>query len=182
MFIGSWQWVDPGVSFGVLDWVAFVLGALGIGFTIFQLLRSKGALQAAREALEETRSSLIKNQLAEALPQFRAIMQQVENSLLQQNTNEQLDGHLEDLIRHSRETVELIAAYGADLGQASYDAVAVVQSAEAMRARLYERPDETAQYLAQPLRQLRSNVSKMHSLSVRLRNDPGQILKLKEGA
>jgi len=182
MFIGSWQWVDPAVSFGFLDWIAFALGALGIGFTIFQLLRSRGALQAAREALEETRSSLIKNQLAEALPQFRTIMQQVENSLRQQNMNDQLDGHLEHLIRHSRETVELIAAYGADLGQASYDVVAVVHSAEAMRARLYGRPEETGRELAQSLNRLRSNVSKMDSLSVRLRNDPGQILKLKVGA
>lgn len=182
MFIGNWQWVDPGVSFGFLDWIAFILGALGIGFTIVQLLRSKGALQAARRALESTRSSLIRNQLAEALPQFHTIMQQIESSLRQQNFNEQLDGQLEHLIRHSRETVELIAADGADLGQASYDVVAVLQSAEAMRSRLYGSPDETAQDLTQLLGRLRSTVSRVHSLTVRLRNDPGQILKLKEGA
>lgn len=173
--------MDPGAAFGILDWVAFVIGGAGIGFTIFQLLRSKGALEAAREALESTRASLIRNQLAEVLPQFQTIMEDVERSLRAEDYRGQLDQHLERLIHYSHETVELIDAFGEELGQASYDVASVLRAAESMRARLYGSPDDTIEDLTQPLRWLRSTVSKVHSLTVRLRNDPGQILKLKEG-
>jgi hypothetical protein len=43
--------LDPTNVPGALDWVAFFLGGAGIGFTIWQLLRSKGALKAARDVL-----------------------------------------------------------------------------------------------------------------------------------
>lgn len=181
MYIGNWHWMDPGSVPGPLDWVAFLIGGAGIGFTIYQLLRSRSALEAARQALVSTRASLIRNQLVEVLPQFQTTMTEIDRSLRAEDYRDQLDLHLERLIRYSRETVELIDSCGEDLGQATYEVVSVLQAAESMRSRLYRRPGDTSEDLTWPLRSLRSAVSRLHSLTVRLRNDPGQILQVKEG-
>ena len=70
---GEFAWVDFSNVPGFLDWVAFCFGAAGIGFTVVQLARSRGALKAAATALRETRATLIRNQLVSVLPGFEEI-------------------------------------------------------------------------------------------------------------
>lgn len=70
---GDWQWVDNTNIPGWLDWIAFVLGGIGLVAALVQLFRSRGALEAAAEALKTTRRALISNQLLAVLPAFEEI-------------------------------------------------------------------------------------------------------------
>ncbi|MFC0678329.1 hypothetical protein ACFFGH_10805 [Lysobacter korlensis] len=111
MKIGDWQWLDFENVPGVLDWTAFVLGALGIGFAIYQLTRSRNALTAARDALVSTRKSLVKNQLVAVLPRLEEIDHALDDALVADDR----EGAGSALVRYRYFTAEVSALLGGGL-------------------------------------------------------------------
>lgn len=107
MQMGDWRWVDVNAAPTMLDWIAFVLGGAGIAFTIVQLLRSKGALQAARDELNRTRSTLMKNQLLAVLPGFEEILVTLEQAI-RDNNRDLADEQLTRFAYRSQEAAELL--------------------------------------------------------------------------
>jgi hypothetical protein len=64
---------DPTNLPGLVDWLGFTIGSVGIIFAVVQLTRSAGALKAAKESLEKTQAELIFNRLNAAIPELRRL-------------------------------------------------------------------------------------------------------------
>lgn len=88
MYIGSWQWVDFGNIPSVLDYVGFLIGGAGIGFTVVQLMKSRSALDAAAKALKDTRGTLMQNQLLAILPRFKDVYSRLDKAIELDQRNE----------------------------------------------------------------------------------------------
>lgn len=181
MYLGSWQWVDLNAVPTLLDWVAFVLGGAGIAFTIVQLLRSKGALNAARNELNRTRSTLIKNQLLAVLPGFEEILFNLDQSI-RDNDREQADIQLTRLAYHSQEAAELLKGNSEDFAPMVDTLIDAAQTATTSRSALFGSPNKTtAQLVGQPIGEFRLLVTEIRGLSVSIRNDPGKARVIKKG-
>lgn len=105
MYIGDWQWIAWDNIPGGLDWVAFVLGGAGIGFTIVQLVRSKNALQAAKQALDDARLDLIGSRLAAVIPRLQEVISLLDTAV---HENERVTTYV-FLAEGSRRTAEVRA-------------------------------------------------------------------------
>lgn len=81
MQIGDWRWLDFGNVPGVLDWVAFILGTIGMGVALVQLFKSRGALAAAKKALDDARRGLVRDQLLQVLPRFTEISASLDDAI-----------------------------------------------------------------------------------------------------
>lgn len=184
VYLGDLQWLDLSSAPGPLDWVAFGLGGLGIGFTIYQLLRSKGALKSAELALNSTRKTLMTNQLVALLPRIKSTMENFEATLRADSSadRDQLSQQLADLMDYSAEAAELLSATNDSDPTAEIVFINLRMEAETMRAQLYEAAAGCSlkDSFARPLRRLRTVVLSIHSLSVRLRNDPGVLPAVQE--
>jgi hypothetical protein len=64
---------DPASLPGLLDWIGFIIGTVGITIAVAQLWRSASALKAAKTSLDKTRSELIFNRLNAAIPELRRL-------------------------------------------------------------------------------------------------------------
>lgn len=175
MYIGEWRWLDFANTPGVLDWVAFVVGTGGIAFAIWQLLRSKSALEAARDALESTRESLVKNQLVAVLPAFTEISRTVDSALssVDREPMQMALGRFTDqaheaaiLLRDATDGYEKLAA----------KILRTADTASRARAALFELPmstsvQEIAGAAATEIRYLAPHIL---GVATTLRNDPGK--------
>ena len=81
MQIGDWRWLDLGNVPGVLDWVAFILGTIGMAVALVQLFKSRGALAAAKQALDDARRGLVRDQLLQVLPRFTEISASLDDAI-----------------------------------------------------------------------------------------------------
>jgi hypothetical protein len=64
---------DPTSLPGLIDWIGFVIGSIGIVVAVVQLSRSASALKAAKRSLDKTRAELIFNRLNAAIPELRRL-------------------------------------------------------------------------------------------------------------
>lgn len=80
MTIGDWEWLDWANVPGLLDWIGFVLGGAGLAFAVVQLTRSRSALTAAEQALDEAREGLIRDQVIAILPTFGELAESLMNA------------------------------------------------------------------------------------------------------
>lgn len=173
MFIGDWQWLDWANAPGVVDWVAFGLGFAGIGFTVFQLVRSRGALRSAEAALKSTRRTLIKNQLVSILPGFREISMSVDAALPGSDRDSMLNA-LTRFSYHAIEAATLLKASPGSYGDLPVEILRVANDANAARASLFGSPGESVFDLAaEAAAGIRDLALRISAAAVQIRNDPG---------
>lgn len=181
MYLGDWHWVDLNGVPTALDWFAFVLGGLGIGFTIYQLLRSKGALEAARTELDRTRTTLMKNQLLAVLPGFEEILVNLDQSI-RDDDRDKADLQLTRFAYHSQEAAELLRGSSDEFSSMVESLVDTAQKATVTRSTLFGSPTRTtAQLIGQPSGEFRLLVTEIRGLSVFIRNDPGNNRGINNG-
>lgn len=172
MYIGDLQWLDFGSAPGVLDWLAFLIGGSGIAITVFQLLRSRSALESARIALVDTRSTLMKNQLAAILPKYRGLLDKIEDAIRSEN-RESLRIHLDQYILDSREAHQLVVSQNTHDQEIANQILISAEEAGSMRSLLFGSPDKELQELVQThFESLRAVASHVYTLEIQLRNDP----------
>lgn len=182
MYIGNWQWIDFGSAPSPVDWLAFILGGTGILFTIAQLLRSKGALKAARNELERTRAMLIKNQLVAVLPGFEELMTNLDRSI-RHDDRLQLEDHLHRFAYHAYEAAALLTESSPEYHEIAQEVIEGGNFAMEAKSLLYGSPGVIAEeLLGQKADQLRQLVLRLHGLAVSIRNDPGSTQNKKKGA
>lgn len=127
---------------GLLDWIGFILGAAGLGFTVHQLLKSRNALQAAAKALEETRANLIKNQLVSQLPVFGVMAETITNSV-RNNTPEAAITALNEFRLRAYEVHVLLRETDAGAEDLLDEIKACGDAAGSARAKLFDNLSET---------------------------------------
>lgn len=180
MYVNDWKWLDFASVPGVLDWLGFVLGGLGIGFTIWQLLKSESAYKAAQEALEETRDKLVRNQLVAELPEFRKILDLIDADAASGN-RDSLSDSLYSFAFISRATISLLNETPGDFLELVSSLRKAAGSAMDIRSKLYEPLEiTTAQLLRSSDQDLRQVVLEIHELSVTMRNDLGSSKKVRK--
>lgn len=171
----EFAWVDVSNVPGVLDWVAFILGAAGIGFTVIQLARSKGALKAAAEALSETRGTLIRNQLVSVLPAFEEISKSID-SALDAKSRDRLQEGFERFTFRAHEAVALLHASTTEFSGLVDEIMKAAESASGARSDLYGDATTPLDTLvgdaASSIRKLAPRIS---GAAVSIRNDPGKV-------
>ncbi|MGW9168420.1 hypothetical protein [Agromyces sp. NPDC055658] len=174
MYIGEFQWLDFTNVPGLLDWVAFVLGGLGIGFTIVQLTRSKGALKAAEQALESTRASLVRNQLVAVLPAFEEISREIDGAL-EADDRKRMAEALHRFSYRAVEVVVLLKSSNAGFEDLANEIANEGSDASEARGKLYGEPTATVDELVgTTASQIRLLAPRISGVAVSIRNDPGK--------
>jgi hypothetical protein len=172
---GEFAWIDYSNVPGLMDWVAFSLGAAGIGFTVVQLARSRGALKAAAKALSETRATLIRNQLVSVLPAFEEISKSIDAALGSKN-REQLQEGFGRFSFRAHEAVSLLNASTTEFELLVEEILNAAESASTARSNLYSDATSALEVLvgdaASSIRNLAPRVS---GAAVSIRNDPGKV-------
>lgn len=170
-------WIDFSNVPGLLDWVAFLLGALGIGFTVIQLFRSRGALKSAAAALQNTRDTLIRNQLVSVLPAFEEISKSIDAALTSKNRTQLQEGFARFTFR-AHEAVSLLNSSTNEFETIVEEILSVAESASTARSSLYSDATTPLDILvgdaASSVRNLAPRVS---GAAVSIRNDPGKVKK-----
>lgn len=188
--IGGWQWLDYTNVPGMLDWIAFGSGVLGlalglggIAFTIYQICKSRSALEAAKDALETTRSTLIKNQLASILPRFEATLNLIENAI---NTDQRdiLQLHLLSLRKDAIESISLLELSNDGPQDDAKELKSVASISQDMHSSLFSeaaRVSDLKGLTEENLLNLHESIPNLHYLTVELRFNPGHSLEKSEG-
>lgn len=172
---GGFAWVDYSNVPGVLDWVAFWLGAAGIGFTVVQLYRSRGALQAAATALSETRATLIRNQLVSVLPAFEEVSKSIDSALGSQD-RDQLQEGLGRFSFRAHEAASLLRASTTEFEPLVADILQAAESASTARSNLYGDATSRLETLAGDAASIIRNLApRISGAAVSIRNDPGKV-------
>ena len=169
-------WIDFGNVPGLLDWMGFVLGGIGIGVTLFQLFRSRGALKAASRALIETRASLIKNQLVAILPNLEGISHAVDHAIALDD-RDAAEVALEQFCLYANESATLLksAGEGGEFNEIVHDLLAVSDSAGDARAGLFGHPGETvSDIIGLTASQVRNLAPRIKGTATAVKNDPGK--------
>jgi hypothetical protein len=175
--IGDWEWLDPANVPGALDWIAFVLGGAGIAFTIWQLLRSKGALKAARDALVLAQGQLNRNQLLLVLPTVDEIERALE-AALQKNSARATEEALSRFGRYAAETTALLTPM-AEHTRVRDDLADVAQLASYARSRMFvdsgETPPPTSRDIAgEAARAIADHGQELRRIAISIQNDLGR--------
>jgi hypothetical protein len=170
------QYVDFNNVPGVLDWLAFILGGLGIGFTVVQLIRSRGALKAAAKALTDTRSTLIKNQLLSTLPAFEEISAVVDNALSTDPDRDPMQQALTRFCLHAQEAASLLkSSTNGQFDEVIREIVGTADEASQARAGLFSNVGATIHDIAgDAATSIRNLAPKIRGVAVDIRNDPGK--------
>lgn len=172
MYLGNLQWLDFGSAPGILDWLAFLIGGTGIAITVWQLLRSRSALESARKALVSTRSTLMKNQLAAVLPKYRGLLDRINDAIINGN-RETLRIFLDQYVLESFEAHQLIISQNNCDPEVADQILRGAEEATAMRALLFDSPETVLHELVQShLDTLRSISLQVYTLEIEIRNDP----------
>ena len=171
--LGNWQWINWSNIPGLLDWIAFILGGVGIFVALRQLFKSTGALRAAEKALKETRSTLIKNQLVAILPGITEISTSIDATLQSDNPDEAQKalGRFSDF---AQESAVLLVATTRDFEEIAQALVSASAEASAARGQLFRREDQSVVELIGPVAATIRNLGpRVRGASMSLRNDPG---------
>lgn len=177
VWIGDWQWLDLENVPGPLDWIAFVLGGLGIGFTIWQLMRSKGALRAAADALDETRGTLMRNQLIGVLPGLEEVSDGLDAAMVSDN-RDAAAAALKLFVLRSAEVVALLQSTSSAHSETISELEAAGVLALEARAGLYGPPGETTHQIAQAAAtRIRGAGPQIRALSVLIKNDAHPVVQ-----
>ena len=171
MQIGDRKWLDLASVPNGLDWLAFVLGGLGIGFTIWQLMRSKGALRAAAEALDETRGVLMRNQLIAVLPGLELVSDEID-SAMHRDDRESAGASLASFVLRSAEVVALLDVTSSAFADVISELTSAQKVALRARAGLYGSPElTTLEIVEEAATQIRDIGPQIRTLSVMIKND-----------
>ncbi|MBN7792507.1 hypothetical protein [Microbacterium esteraromaticum] len=173
MFIGGWQWLDWTNIPGLLDWLGFILGGVGIGFALHQLYSSRGALAAAKAALDEARQSLIRDQIIVLLPAFTEISAAL-TAAMDENSRPIAQQLLQRFNEKANEAQALLENHSTQYGEAikelSDARVAVMGAID----RLYSAPSQsTAQRVRPALAHVGSVAATLQGVLILIRNEIG---------
>lgn len=168
-------WIDLANVPGLLDWAGIGLGIVGFGLTLFQLFRSRGALNAAANALRDTRATLIKNQLMAVLPVFEEISSTLDGALGKRDRDE-----LQQTLGRFSNRAEESAALLTDSTEvfATFVQALISVSDEASEARSALFLDETTSVaeIAGPVAsRIRELAPKIVGVQITIKNDPGKV-------
>lgn len=162
---------------GLLDWIAFGLGALGIGFTVIQLIRSKGALKAAAKALTETRDILMRNQLVSVLPAFEEISKSID-SALRADDRELLQDGLGRFSYRAHEAMALLTDSTSGHEALINEIAITARSSSLARSNIFSDPTSPVALLAgEAASSIRNLAPQIGGAAVSIRNDPGKVKK-----
>jgi hypothetical protein len=172
--------VDCASTPSQLDWWAFILGGIGIGFTVIQLIRSRGALNAARDALESTRASLIKNQLVSVLPGFQEISASID-AALSEPSRIPMQQALSRFCIHGYEAATLLRDTSAEFEGLAEQIIQTTDTASKARAGLFANPRKSVHDIAgSSAEEARNLAARISGVATSIRNDPGSgPIKLK---
>lgn len=173
MYLGDWQWLDFANIPGVLDWIGFVLGGLGIAFALVQLYKSRGALQAAKDALDDARNVLVRDQIIVLLPAFSEIAASLADAM----SADSRDVAIEVLQRFSErasEAEQLLANREDPQTEAVGELLEARIAAAKAIDRLYRSFDQsTAQRVGAAAAKIRSVAVTLNGVHVLVRNEIG---------
>jgi hypothetical protein len=173
VYIGEWQWLAWTNVPGFFDWVALILGVAGFGIAIWQLCKSKGALQAAKKALQETRATLVRNQLVFVLPAVGELANTLEIAASTSNRDSVVRA-LDRITDVAGEAAVLIQ--GSTSGQESVieEILRCVDEASKAREKFYkDKVTAIEDIVAEASTSIRALTPKIRMLTVTLKNDPG---------
>jgi hypothetical protein len=171
----TFVWIDPTNVPGTLDWIAFLLGGAGIAFTAIQLVRSRGSLAAAEDALKKARASLLANQAIFVLPAFQEISDSIDAAIRADNRDELQTG----LSRFSARAHEAISVLRA-LENVIYNPFVteiegVIPEVGDARDRLFSDANSDCLAIgATVASHIRALSPRLSGLAVGIRNEPGQ--------
>lgn len=173
MFIGEWQWLDFANIPGVLDWIGFVVGGIGLGFALFQLASSRSALTAAKEALEGARVSLIRDHLLGLLPAFNEMAASLMDAI--NADSREVAGRILQRFMESASEAEALLATHVEQHPAAIEVLTEARVAAAKAIdRLYQAPDQTtSQRVGAAASALRSAATTLAAVRVSIRNEIG---------
>lgn len=162
---------------GLLDWIAFVLGMIGMAVALFQLFRSRNALVAAREALEEARETLIRDQTLQVLPSFSEISESLDDAM-RQDSREFAELALQRFSFKASEALALLA----DSKRQYPDQVSALTKAKnaagIARSRLFGSPDKsTTDLVGAAATQIRDIAVALREVAVIVSNEVGRPTK-----
>lgn len=164
-------WVDPTNVPGYLDWVAFILGAAGIGVALWQLFRARGALAAARQAYEVARVSATRDQLLRVLPRFEEIEISLENAMTE-DSRPAAGTVLQRFNQIASEAGALLRSYSNGHTDAVADLGRAAASARLARAKLYgDLHLTTAEIVDGAAAQIRTVSSALSAAEVMIRSE-----------
>jgi hypothetical protein len=170
----AFAWVDVENVPGVLDWVAFIFGGLGIGFTVWQLVRSRNSLNAARDALRDTQALLVRNQALFALPVFQEISESID-AAISDDSRQDLQSAFGRFAVRASETTSLLRA----LDRPEYSDFlsrldTVSDEVSSSRASLSSNPEQECIVLGgTAANSVRDLAPRLNGLAVTIRNDAG---------
>ncbi|GAA2910603.1 ATP/maltotriose-dependent transcriptional regulator MalT [Microbacterium keratanolyticum] len=173
MYIGDWHWLDFANIPGMLDWIGFVLGGLGIVVALVQLYKSRGALQAAKNALDEARNGLVRDQIIVLLPSFSEIASSLTGAMHADSREAAVDV-LQRFSERASEAEQLLT----NRGTLHEEAVRELSDARAAAAkaidRLYRKPDmTTAERVGTAATKIRAVAVTLNAIHVLVRNEIG---------
>lgn len=175
MKIDDWMWLDFTSVPGLLDWIAFVLGGAGILFTVVQLVRSRGALIAARDALNETRQNLTRNQLVALLPSLESVSSDLDRAV-RRNKRSGADEALQRFSVKAAESATLLAATTTQFSDLVDDFISIIGDVADARAGLFANPTLDVHDIAgDAARRVRDLIPTVQRASTVIRNDPGSV-------
>lgn len=173
MFIGGWRWLDFANVPGMLDWIAFVLGGLGIGFTLVQLWRSRGALEAARRALTDARDGLVRDQIIVLLPAFSELAASLGDAMSADSRTVAVEV-LQRFSEKASEAEQLLSNRQTSHLEAVNELLDARGAAAKAIDRLYSRPDQnTAQRVGVAASKIRSVAVTVNGVHALVRNEIG---------
>lgn len=170
------MWYDLANVPGVLDWIAFVLGTLGIGFTVIQLLRSRSALKAAELALIETRDILIQNQLGSVLPGFEEISNSINASLAADVKDRwQVEAGFGRFVSHGHEAIALLSDSTSDFASLIRSIETSIRLVSKARSSIFtDTTTPLEELVGEAATSVRDLAPKLKGAAVSIRNDPGK--------
>ncbi|WP_407358042.1 hypothetical protein LTA6_002632 [Microbacterium sp. LTA6] len=173
MYIGDWNWLDFANIPGVLDWIGFVFGGLGIGFALVQLYKSRGALQAAKDALDDAREILVRDQIIVLLPAFSEIAASLAGAMSANSRDVAIDV-LQRFSERASEAEQLLTNRQTPQSEAVSELLDARVAAAKAIDRLYSRFDlTTAQRVGAAAAKIRSTAVTLNAVHVLVRNEIG---------
>ncbi|WP_017793000.1 hypothetical protein [Leucobacter salsicius] len=170
MYINDWMWLDLSAAPSVLDLVAFAIGAAALGFAIWQLSKTQSSFVAAKNALDHTRKSLIKNRVLTVLSGFESLLNRVDAASAADNRHA-LGEELTQFSFRAHEAVALLNEIDEDTAEIERMLDNLADNVSDARSKLFESPDVQLQVLVGiPVAQIRILLPRVNALGITLQN------------
>lgn len=174
MYIGDWQWLAWDNVPGALDWIGFILGGVGILVALVQLFRSRGALKAAKSALDSTRLRLMTNQLVSILPSFETTSKSIDDAI-RENDRDAASAALAAYCSQAHRAASLIRS--TDIGFTELSARITIYAKNASDARdgLFYDEGTVHALIGHVASDIRILAAEIGGMSLTLQNDAGDF-------